>query len=52
MPYVKFKDLEMFYEKMGINDPIIFLHTTHVIFLTSEVMVGQDVKILNGIHLS
>jgi hypothetical protein len=27
MPYIQFKDLEMFYEKIGVNDPIIFLHS-------------------------
>lgn len=27
MPYAKFKDLEMFYEKMGYGDPVIFLHS-------------------------
>ncbi|MEK8128820.1 alpha/beta hydrolase [Paenibacillus filicis] len=27
MPHVKVKDLDMFYEKMGNGDPIIFLHS-------------------------
>ncbi|WP_176706352.1 alpha/beta fold hydrolase [Paenibacillus hemerocallicola] len=27
MPYVQVKDLEMFYEKMGFGDPVIFLHS-------------------------
>ena len=27
MPYVQLDDLEMFYEKMGIGDPVIFLHS-------------------------
>ncbi|MGY3385698.1 hypothetical protein ACVWZB_003613 [Paenibacillus polymyxa] len=27
MPYVKTRDLEMYYEKMGVGDPVIFLHS-------------------------
>ncbi|MFK7695555.1 alpha/beta fold hydrolase [Paenibacillus sp. HJGM_3] len=27
MPYVQVKDLDMFYEKMGYGDPVIFLHS-------------------------
>lgn len=27
MPYVHFKDLEMFYEKMGVGENVIFLHS-------------------------
>ncbi|MEK3724137.1 alpha/beta fold hydrolase [Paenibacillus sp. FSL H8-0034] len=27
MPYLQLKDLEMYYEKMGVGDPIIFLHS-------------------------
>jgi len=27
MPYIQFNDLEMYYEKMGVNEPIIFLHS-------------------------
>lgn len=27
MPYIQVKDLEMFYERMGIGDPVIFLHS-------------------------
>ncbi|MBY9087512.1 alpha/beta hydrolase, partial [Paenibacillus sp. HN-1] len=29
MPYAKFKDLEMFYEKMGNGDNVIFLHSSY-----------------------
>lgn len=27
MPYIKVNDLEMFYEKMGFGEPVIFLHS-------------------------
>lgn len=27
MPYIQIKDLDMFYEKMGIGEPILFLHS-------------------------
>ncbi|QGQ98226.1 alpha/beta hydrolase [Paenibacillus psychroresistens] len=27
MPYIQLKDLDIFYEKMGVGDPIIFLHS-------------------------
>ncbi|MFD0698779.1 alpha/beta fold hydrolase [Paenibacillus sp. GCM10027628] len=27
MPYIQFKDLDVYYEKMGIGEPIIFLHS-------------------------
>lgn len=26
MPYVKLKDVELYYEEMGVGDPVIFLH--------------------------
>lgn len=29
MPYVKVKDLDMFYEQMGSGDPVIFLHSSY-----------------------
>jgi len=27
MPYVRLNDLEMFYEKMGVGEPVLFLHS-------------------------
>jgi len=27
MPYVKFDNLEMYYEQMGVGDPVLFLHS-------------------------
>lgn len=27
MPYIQFEDLEMYYGKLGIGEPIIFLHS-------------------------
>jgi pimeloyl-ACP methyl ester carboxylesterase len=27
MPYIQVKDLDMFYEQMGVGDPVIFLHS-------------------------
>jgi len=27
MPYIQFNDLDVFYEKMGIGEPVIFLHS-------------------------
>ena len=27
MPYIRVKDLEMFYEKMGLGEPVLFLHS-------------------------
>ncbi|HEY2493308.1 MAG TPA: alpha/beta hydrolase [Paenibacillus sp.] len=46
MPYVQIKDLEMFYEKMGVGDPVIFLHSGYsrgILAFSSQLLDFQKI---------
>ena len=54
MPYMNFKDLNMFYEDMGCGEPILFLHShfrgnTAACFRISADMDARNAKAWNGI---
>ncbi|NOU82136.1 alpha/beta fold hydrolase [Paenibacillus sp. LMG 31459] len=45
MPHVKVKDLELFYEKMGSGDPVIFLHSSYsrgLLAFSSQILDFQN----------
>jgi pimeloyl-ACP methyl ester carboxylesterase len=43
--YIQVKDLEMFYEKMGVGDPVIFLHSGYsrgILAFASQILDFQN----------